>query len=321
MKSILRHLTPLKLTALVVKSGLTFAALWFVSRGVDFAHLGEMLRHQDQALLAMAAVLILCQIALGGLRWQLIMQALAKDGAHTMPIMEAQRIYYISVFFSCCLPGTVGGDIIRAWLAKSDRMSLSLSIHSVIIDRVIALLALGLLVAATLPMYGISPLLVILLIGIGIFTSLWLVFKIDRPLKRFEHWPTVRWLLYFIGNLRLLLTRRIVFIISLIYSLAAHLSLCLSTWVLAMSLGIAITPWQCILLIPPVLLAIALPISIGGWGVREAGMVSMLSLAGVPQAAALMLSIQLGLMGILVSLPGGVLWLAYRKNKRSDERS
>ncbi len=72
------------------------------------------------------------------------------------------------------------------------------------------------------------------------------------------------------------------------------------------------TVLQSIALIPLVQLATTMPISIGGWGVREAGMVGLLAMIGVPKAAALLLSIQLGLVVTLVSLPGGILYACRR---------
>ena len=62
----------------------------------------------------------------------------------------------------------------------------------------------------------------------------------------------------------------------------------------------------------PVTLFATLPISIGGWGVREAAMVTFFGLVGVPPSAAVIVSIQLGLLGVVLSLPGGLLFLLQR---------
>jgi len=54
----------------------------------------------------------------------------------------------------------------------------------------------------------------------------------------------------------------------------------------------------------PVVLITSLPISIGGWGVRETAMIAVFGLVGVPSSAALVLSVQLGLLTMVVSTPG-----------------
>jgi hypothetical protein len=58
-----------------------------------------------------------------------------------------------------------------------------------------------------------------------------------------------------------------------------------------------------------VTLITVLPISLAGWGVREVTVVALLGMLGVEDEAALLLSIEFGLLAMLVSLPGGVLWL------------
>jgi len=62
---------------------------------------------------------------------------------------------------------------------------------------------------------------------------------------------------------------------------------------------------------PPVILATVLPISIGGWGMRETAMVFMLSLVGVAPERAFLLSVLMGVVTVVMSLPGGVLWLLF----------
>jgi len=52
-----------------------------------------------------------------------------------------------------------------------------------------------------------------------------------------------------------------------------------------------------------------LPISLAGWGVREAVLVVALASFGVPSEAALAMSVLLGLCLIASGLPGGLIWL------------
>jgi len=65
-------------------------------------------------------------------------------------------------------------------------------------------------------------------------------------------------------------------------------------------------------LTPPVILSLALPISLGGWGVREAAMIAALGTIGVPADVALKISLMFGLLTNLVHLPALGIWFAYR---------
>jgi len=75
---------------------------------------------------------------------------------------------------------------------------------------------------------------------------------------------------------------------------------------------IEITFLDCFFLVPPVILAMTLPISIAGWGVREGAMIVTLGLVGVPQESALVLSILFGLGTMIAAFPGGIIWLFTR---------
>jgi uncharacterized protein (TIRG00374 family) len=234
-----------------------------------------------------------------------------------MGAFKAIKVYYISVFFMCCLPGTVGGDVVRVWLTKVEDVPLHTAIHSVIIDRIITLVALGIIIMMTLPILGsiagFNPLWVFVAVILLSIAGIWFIINLERFISRYKHIRVVNWVLYFLDSLKLILKRRSASIQSGVVALATHTLYCLSAYFLAQSFHIHITVIQCITLIPPVLLATTIPISIGGWGIREAGTIGMLGLIGIPQAQALMLSIQLGIMTIVISLPASVLWLLYRK--------
>lgn len=304
---------------LAVKAALTLATLWFVCRGIDFVHLLEILEQQNRMLLVETTLLMILQSLLGGVRWKLVTNALAATKAHCITMWESQKIYYIGVFFTTCLPGTVGGDVVRIWMAKGLGIPLSQAINAVIIDRMIALFGIGVMVLATLPVfagllqldsvavYSVSALLVVL----GFVT----VFFLERVLTPHGHLRPVQWLLHFLSSLKLIMTHPYVCASAIMLALVAHVSYSLSAYVMAQSLGIPMTVMQSMAFIPLVMLITTIPISIGGWGVREASMVGLLGLVGIGQEAALMLSVQMGLLFMVISLPASVLWLMSRKRQ------
>ena len=51
------------------------------------------------------------------------------------------------------------------------------------------------------------------------------------------------------------------------------------------------------------------PVSFGGWGVRELSFVYLLGTAGVPAEAALSLSITFGLLRMIIGAVGGLIWV------------
>jgi uncharacterized membrane protein YbhN (UPF0104 family) len=77
-----------------------------------------------------------------------------------------------------------------------------------------------------------------------------------------------------------------------------------------------VTWLQCVVIVPLSLLATAIPISIGGWGVRESAFVTGFGLVGVSASDALVLSVLFGLLNFLVRLPGALIWLTVSNRER-----
>jgi hypothetical protein len=75
------------------------------------------------------------------------------------------------------------------------------------------------------------------------------------------------------------------------------------------ALGYSLALWQCLAIIPPVMLLAFLPISIAGWGTREATLMFGLQLFGVPPTGGFLASVLIGIIILGVSLIGGALWL------------
>ena len=95
----------------------------------------------------------------------------------------------------------------------------------------------------------------------------------------------------------------------LLLSILGHVVTCLGVWLTALAFGIEIPVGASLVVIAPVLLAAALPISIGGWGVREGGMIFGLGMLGVSSSDAVLVSIVIGLMGVAIGAVGGLVWL------------
>lgn len=310
------------LIKLGIKLGLTVGALWFVFNKVNISQLDSIFAQQDTSMLYIPLLLLTMQAIVGAIRWRTILLLLTDIPSNVMSLYQAISISYIGMFFNNCLPGgTVGGDAIRVWIIKAMNIKLSLSIHSVIIDRMVALAALVVMVLCALPLLGhiqrfdgalLLPVLVVLLL-IGV----WVLLNIERFIGRYSDWPVIHQLIYFISNLRLLFSYRLKFLAVLSYAIVGHVFFCIAVTMIAKSLSIELTIINSLILIPPVVLISTLPISVGGWGIRELAMITMLGLVGIAQEEALILSLETGLLLIAAGTPGGLFWLL-RKQKTKD---
>ena len=73
---------------------------------------------------------------------------------------------------------------------------------------------------------------------------------------------------------------------------------------------------QILVLMPPVLLLTSLPISFSGWGVREGAIIFFFGLIGIIKTEAITISIILGLLTMLVSITGALVWLSEKPKKK-----
>jgi uncharacterized protein (TIRG00374 family) len=111
-------------------------------------------------------------------------------------------------------------------------------------------------------------------------------------------------------------------VLGIVFALAAttHLLNVLVFWMLGQSLGLTVAFDQWFIVVPTVLLISMLPISIGGWGVREGAMVVALRGFGIPTEEALLPSILFGLCAVTATLPGAIFWISTRKPSTSREK-
>lgn len=72
----------------------------------------------------------------------------------------------------------------------------------------------------------------------------------------------------------------------------------------AWAIGAEITVGIAFILVPIILLAMLIPLTIGGWGIREATAATLFPIAGASQSEGLASSVAFGLLFLLVSLPG-----------------
>jgi glycosyltransferase 2 family protein len=293
---------------------LTVVTLYFVFRKIDqhaFAHLFWM---QDRRLLIGAAAFILLQINLGGERWRTILSAMTRG--HTPSVISVQAVFYSSLFFNCLPLGTIGGDVARVWLARKFALSVRQLVLSILIDRMLVVAAFIVLALVGLPSIA-QPLATTIWLGCAAALVAGVaVFLLLQPMTRMlGRWSKVR-PVYFLRRaaeeLRSATQRG-----SLLVSLWALLSaICgsLAAYCIARSLGIDVGLIAIIGVMSTVTIVSNLPISLAGWGVREFSVVALLGLLGIEREAALLLSVEFGLIGTLMSLPGGAIWLAIRRN-------
>jgi hypothetical protein len=210
------------------------------------------------------------------------------------------------------LPSFVGLDAIRT-LALARNAPVATVARSVLVDRVFGLAALLFLIAVTLPSFErvpalmqVLPLLAAASIG-GLIALAILMLGAD-------HWAAIPYLGRLAGpvarDLRAAWTDLPLSFGVIATGLAMHLLSVGLIWSLARMFGADLGLMNCLMIVPSALLISALPVSVGGWGLREGAIVGGFTMIGADATAAGAASIGFGIAAIIAGAIGIVVpWL------------
>jgi hypothetical protein len=236
-------------------------------------------------------------------RWQATLRAW---GEH-VPMRALLRMVLASHLFTLILPTSAGGDLARWSLLARQGAGGAVAGQSVLADRLLGLVGLGLLLLAALPwgwealpggVLRAGPMLVVPVTGVVLFAVL-------EP-RWLPHWLRAR--------LQVAAARRHRWVLAATgASVLNHVVAVAAIVLLGRAVGDTTGPGVYATLLPLVWLLSMLPVAIGGLGVREAGFVALFGAAGMPTVqataiAGLWLGLTLG-----QALVGGLVLLASRR--------
>lgn len=310
-----------KVIAVVLKLAVTVACFSYVAWQVDLSVLAKTLPTIDPAWVGLALVGAMLQILLVGLRWFAILEALPGTRASRV---DAVAITWISTLVGQILP-YAAGDAMRVWLASRVGRDWHLGVISVLIDRgvgVAALFACGfviLLIPSSLAMmdgYG-GPLAVSFgLISLGVIVGLVAVPWVAPLLVRstYTHWIGIA----ASASYDVLVKSRTGIVVAILAFMVHAITIgCI--WCVGRALGMLLPLLDAAVLFVLMLSIALVPVSIGGWGLREAAVVTLLGSSGVRPEMALSLSVIFGLVPVMSSLPGAIVWAVYSPFKPTGE--
>lgn len=295
---------------IALKTAVTAGLIWLVLREVDFTAALERMAGLSPGAGVLAVAVLAAHCFVAGWRWTIVMRLFGP----VLAVPTAIRVFFEGYFFNNALPSTVGGDAVRVWRAVKLGLPLEAGVNGVLLDRITGLSGLFILVAAGQPLLyariedtsvrlGFAAILLAGIAGIA------LLIAARRVPDRLVPERLRKGLANLSEATRAAYLRPSVSLPVLGLSVVVHGLIVTSVYIIADGLGLEIGLFETLVLVPAVILLSTIPVSIGGWGLREGLMVVALGLAGVPAEAALSVSILFGLAQIAAGIPGGVLWL------------
>jgi glycosyltransferase 2 family protein len=276
---------------------------WRADSSAIIANLGRV---QPMLLLTAVLLMALRNLALA-LRWG----AMLRTWETVVRVGPLARLVLIGHFFNLLLPTSSGGDLARWDLLARRGGGRTLAAQSVVADRMIGLVGLGLLLLAVLPWsWALVPggwVRVVLLLGAPV-TVAGLIAVLE------PRWVPARWR----DRLQLEPARRSRWIpAATALSLLNHLLAVGMILTLGRAVGDDTSVRVYATLLPIIWLASMLPITIGGLGVREAGFVALFTAAGMGEMTATTIAGLWLAMTLAQAATGGVLMLVMKREPQT----
>jgi uncharacterized membrane protein YbhN (UPF0104 family) len=127
----------------VVKAGVSVILLWILFSRLDVARLWSVARHASLPWLVAALALYLAMIVMSAWRWDLLLKA---QGL-VFPFARLVTSFLVATFFNNFLPSNIGGDVVRIADTAPAAGSKTLATTVVLLDRGLGLLGLVLVAA------------------------------------------------------------------------------------------------------------------------------------------------------------------------------
>jgi len=287
----------------------TACLLLLVTQGIDVHGAQTRIASAATSGLVVALAFAVLQVVLGTWRWIVVTDILC---GVRISMAHATGVAGLGLLSGQVLPSTVGGDVVRVgFIARI--AGVGPGTRCVIADRAFGVLALGalaLLSTGWLAWSGLHDAALLVPAGLAfalIGTAALLVAFAPRR-ERLPAWMAA--LAAPASDLRLLFRHRRAPLVILL-SVAAHLPSIATFMALALAISFdEVSLTTLALFVSPALLISALPVSIGGWGLRESAFSVGLATVGAVGEGPVVLSVLFGLTTIAASIVASLGWFS-----------
>ncbi len=268
----------------------------FIDYGKNIVNTFQLINIDYVLLIIFLSVM---QYILSAYRWMYI----SKYTNLNITFKDSLKFYYISSFMNNILPGGIVGDIFRVYHHaenKREIMKLGKSFQSVIFERLSGQIMLFIFFIFSLSLYFIlnEKYLAFLYVFLPLLVIFFLVKYIFR--LKLNNYLISR---SFGQNFFKVFTGE-VFWRHTILSFFVVASYILIYIISAKSLGISIDYFAFLVFSPIILFSMTLPVSIGGWGVREFTALLISFLLGLSASTSISVAIMYGVLNLICSMPG-----------------
>jgi len=296
----------------VVQILISIVLIILLLRRINIGDMLSLLKNVNLLYLALLLVTISFDRIFMAYKWHLLLKV--KDTS--ISVSSAVKSYYIGTFIGFFLPATVGGDIVRVLKLRSERKKGTDVLSSVILERMLGLIAAAILapiaVLFLISFFELDIWIFLLIAGVLLF--LFIIFML-LPFNEFifqkinKNQRLARSLLF--NKFKKLYqsyaeykNHRSLLVLFLILSILEQLIPVVANYLACRALNLSIPFIYFLLIIPLVQLISKIPISFEGFGINEGLLVYFFALLGLSGTGAFTIGL-LGHISIMIAaLPG-----------------
>jgi len=307
-------LRPSRVIRIVIAVALTALIVWKANPAL----VARIVGGADWTWIGGAVLLVLVDRSLMAWRWIDLLCALTPGSRPPFPVVL--RIFFVSTFVGSFLP-SIGGDAYRAYSLSHYDVRLSESAASVLMDRVLGVLAIAIVGGVALAIgrdLGAGPSILIPLIAAiagcavvaaAVFSDA--VAALAQRLVLQLPWAGLRRAgVSLTDAMRRYANHHRELVRVLAASVGVQVIRVVQAYCLGRALGIDLPMAPYFLLIPIVLLVMLLPITISGLGTSQLAFDYLFGRAGVASPQAVALSVLFVALNVVGNLPGSLLYAA-----------
>ncbi|HQU08090.1 MAG TPA: lysylphosphatidylglycerol synthase transmembrane domain-containing protein [Candidatus Paceibacterota bacterium] len=268
---------------------------------------------QNWNLLTLALAIALIVVFIQGLRWHLLCNLLGVGS----DISRNIKAVWAGHLLNNVLPTSAVGDVLRSYSLRGRGAQRTQWVSALLVEKYFAVIT-ALSLAGLMIVFGQLPsgvpdiikIVVLVIFTLGASASL-VLRLMSRVGASFIPGSLTRFLKTLSSTISKSVNNR-TGIMTLVTSFLVNFLICVIFFCIAEAMGLKISVFDCLFIVPVFTILAGLPISYGGWGIREMTSIHLLQYFGVAPEIALFTTILFGITILLSSLPGLLFLPAFR---------
>jgi uncharacterized protein (TIRG00374 family) len=301
----------------LIKIVISLGLLAYTMHLVDWRNGLALVPRANIALMILAVVFLTLERVVSVVKWLLLLRV--KE-----PSISFWRLFiinYVGGFWGLILPSSVSADIVRGYYLSRTAAGLAVTVTSMLVDRIMAGLALVSLagVGAWLAgdKFGFVHHRAVIAVGVVVcaLAVCWLFRPaslrwIDRRIvQHITRWNLNKHIRGWVVSCLEYRSHPGLLVLSFLLSVLVQVIRVLIFYTVAVGFNVHAPALYYFMFIPLIMVLIMLPISFNGIGIREGAFVAFFAMVGVGSADAFVVSFSVSLLTTLTTAVGGIIYL------------